>query len=145
QKGVSTAYDHEKPVKSMKQTRSSRGGWLSFLLSVGAALLIWSGSMAASAQQVRVIRDAEVESLIRNFAAPLLKAAGVRNLPHVYLVADRRFNAFEVEDGSLFINYGTILDSETPNELKAALANEIGHLAGGHVARIRERSEINAR
>lgn len=98
------------------------------------------------AQSVSVIRDAEVENLIRTFAAPLLKAAGLaRTNPRIYLVADRRFNAFVVGDGSIFINYGTIIDSETPNALKAVLAHEIGHLAGGHLARLREQAEINGR
>lgn len=113
------------------------------LLALLACLLF--ATSPATAQSVGIIRDAEVESLITDYAAPLLKAAGIRGTPRINLVADRRFNAFVVEDGSIFINYGTILESKTPGELKAVLAHEIGHLAGGHLANIRERAEINGR
>jgi predicted Zn-dependent protease len=111
-----------------------------------AGLIALTFSTPAYGQSISIIRDAEIESMIRQFAAPFLKAAGiVRANPRIYLVADRRFNAFVVEDGSIFINYGTIIESETPNALKAVLAHEIGHLAGGHLARLREQSEIRGR
>lgn len=99
----------------------------------------------AQSRSVSIIRDAEVEAMIRNFSAPLFEAAGLRPAKRIYLVADRRFNAFVVENGSMFINYGTIIESETPNALKAVLAHEIGHLAGGHLARLREQIDINTR
>jgi len=115
---------------------------LSTLLLIVAVLF---APIAANAQTLRLITDAETESMIRDFSAPLLKAAGINNrdLP-IYLVNDRRFNAFVIENGSMFINYGTILDSETPNALKAVLAHEIGHLAGGHLQRLREQAEVQA-
>ncbi len=50
-----------------------------------------------------------------------------------------------IESGDIFINYGTILDSTSPNELKAVLAHEIGHLAGGHLRRLREQAEVAGR
>lgn len=100
---------------------------------------------AVRAQQISVISDAETETMVRDFAAPLLDAAGLNGLTAVHIVADRRFNAFVVEDGSLFINYGTILESPTPNALKSVIAHEIGHVAGGHLARIRERAETLGR
>ena len=110
------------------------------------ALAMFASVVQAQAQSISIIRDAEVEALIRNFATPLMKAAGmVRTNPRVYLVADRRFNAFVVEDGSIFVNYGTIIEVETPNALKAVLAHEIGHVAGGHLARLREQTEIHGR
>lgn len=125
---------------------------LSFYLSnllryVMVLSLITSMTLPANAQSrsVSIIRDAEVEALIRDFSEPLFKAAGIRPARQIYLVADRRFNAFVVENGSMFINYGTILEVETPNALKAVLAHEIGHLAGGHLARLREQMDINAR
>lgn len=99
----------------------------------------------ANAQSIGIIRDAEVESLIKDFATPLLVAAGIKTTPRVYVVADRRFNAFVVEDGSIFVNYGTIIDVKSALELKAVLAHEIGHLAGGHLARIREQSELTGK
>lgn len=102
--------------------------------------------MAAQAQQIAIIRDAEIERMILDFAKPLLKAAGVRKTnPRVLIINDQRFNAFVTEDGTIHVNYGTIISAKTPNELKAVLAHEIGHLAGGHLARIREQAEIAAK
>ncbi len=37
-----------------------------------------------------------------------------------------------------FVNYGAILQSETPNQLIGVLAHETGHLAGGHLAKMRQ-------
>ncbi|MFT6659540.1 M48 family metalloprotease [Maritalea sp.] len=112
------------------------------LFTVGILL----SPLAAQAQTLRLITDAETQSMIRDFSIPLMKAAGINNqdLP-IYLVNDRAFNAFVIENGSLFINYGTIIDSKTPNALKAVLAHEIGHLAGGHLQRLREQAEVQAR
>jgi predicted Zn-dependent protease len=36
------------------------------------------------------------------------------------------------------VNYGAIMQSETPNQLIGVLAHETGHLAGGHLAKLRE-------
>ena len=36
------------------------------------------------------------------------------------------------------MNYGAIMQSETPNQLIGVLAHETGHLAGGHLAKMRE-------
>ena len=99
---------------------------------------------AAAQQQIRIIRDAEIETMIRDFATPLFKAAGIQYRPKVYIVSDRAFNAFVIEDGSIFVNYGTLIEVEDANQLKAVLAHEIGHVAGGHLSRIREQMSINA-
>ncbi|MGJ8529262.1 M48 family metalloprotease [Maritalea sp.] len=98
---------------------------------------------AAHAALLKLITDAETEAMLRDFTAPLLKAAGIqkKNLP-IYIVNDRRFNAFVIESGAMFVNYGTILESQTPNALKAVIAHEVGHLAGGHLQRLREQSEV---
>ena len=39
------------------------------------------------------------------------------------------------------MNYGAILQSETPNQLIGVLAHETGHLAGGHLAKFRKQLE----
>ena len=88
----------------------------------------------SAAQGISIIRDAEIESMIRDFSLPLFKVAGLPVKPRVYLVADRSFNAFVIEDGSVFVNYGTLIEVKDSLELKAILAHEIGHVAGGHLA-----------
>jgi predicted Zn-dependent protease len=57
----------------------------------------------------------------------------------VVIVNDGSFNAFVADGRRIFVNYGAILKSETPNQLIGVLAHETGHLAGGHLAKLRER------
>ena len=97
-------------------------------------------SLAQSAAQRRlpVVRDAEIESLVRDYAAPILRAAGLSpSRVEIVLVNDLNFNAF-VAGRRIFINTGTLLDSETPNETIGVIAHEVGHLAGGHQERLRD-------
>jgi predicted Zn-dependent protease len=100
-------------------------------------------SVPAAAQQgrVAVIRDAEIESLLKDYAVPILKAAGLsRRGIEIVLVNDRSFNAF-VAGRRIFLNTGAVMAAETPNEIIGVLAHETGHLAGGHQQRLREQLE----
>lgn len=101
-----------------------------------------TGILPAEAQSrgggVPIVRDAEIEALVADYAAPILKAAklggrGVR----VILVNSQSFNAF-VDGRRIFINTGAIMQAETPNEIIGVIAHEAGHIAGGHQDRLRE-------
>src|ERR1044072_8456919 len=86
-----------------------------------------------------VIADAEVEQLLRDYAGPLLRAAGLtQQNVQVVLINERIFNAFVMDGRRIFVNVGALYDSKTPNEIIGVLAHETGHLAGGHLARLRE-------
>ena len=94
----------------------------------------------ARAQQrnVPVVRDAEIEALVRDYSRPIFKAAGLANSSvGIVLVNDSSFNAF-VAGRRIFINTGALVTSETPNEIIGVIAHEVGHLAGGHQERLRE-------
>lgn len=96
--------------------------------------------MPARAQSSRlpIVRDAEIEKLLSDYATPLLKAAGVRrDRTEIVLVNSPAFNAF-VSGRKIFVYTGTIVDSDTPNAVIGVLAHEIGHLAGGHQNRLRQ-------
>src|ERR1700674_516716 len=86
-----------------------------------------------------VIRDAEIEELLRDYTRPVLKAAGLtaQNVQVVILNA-RAFNAFVSGGRRIFVFVGALTDSTTPNQIIGVLAHETGHLAGGHLARMRE-------
>ncbi|MCO5065969.1 MAG: M48 family metalloprotease [Rhizobiaceae bacterium] len=104
--------------------------------AVGGALAI-SNVAVSVAQNVPIVRDAEIEALVRDYAKPLLAAAGLgRKNIEIVLVNDPGFNAF-VSGRRIFMNTGTLLTAETPNEVIGVLAHEIGHLAGGHQERLR--------
>jgi predicted Zn-dependent protease len=93
----------------------------------------------AQGKGVNIARDAETEALIQGYLQPLLKAAGLRaGSVQVLLIPDPNFNAFVADPTKMFINTGTIIDSETPNELIGVLAHETAHLAHGDLAGIRQ-------
>src|SRR5690606_26859715 len=48
------------------------------VLSLTAAMALAS-SVAAFAQSVPIVRDAEIEALVRDYARPIFKAAGLSN------------------------------------------------------------------
>jgi len=108
-------------------------------LVAGLCLAFTSPGVAEAQQQsVPVVRDAEIEALVRDYARPILQAAGLSKAGiDIILVNDRRFNAF-VDGRRIFINTGALMTAETPNEIIGVLAHETGHLAGGHQQRLRD-------
>ena len=86
-----------------------------------------------------VLRDTETEQLLREYTRPILRVAGLekQNIQMV-IINDPSFNAFVADGRRIFVNYGAILKSETPNQVIGVLAHETGHLAGGHLAKLRE-------
>src|SRR5215475_4129518 len=54
-----------------------------------------------------IIRDAEIEQLLRDYTQPILKAAGLaKQNVHVVIINDRSFNAFVADGQRIFINAG---------------------------------------
>ena len=90
----------------------------------------------AWAAKISLIRDAEIETTIRDYATPLFAAAGLDvEAVRVHLVNDRRLNAFVAGGMNLFINTGLLMRVESPGQLIGVIAHETGHIAGGHLAR----------
>jgi predicted Zn-dependent protease len=84
-----------------------------------------------------LIRDAEIEGLMRLYTRPIFKAAGINPASvHVYLINDSRINAFVAGGQRIFVHTGLLMQAKTPNELIGVLAHESGHIAGGHLARL---------
>ena len=86
-----------------------------------------------------VLRDTEAEQLLRDYTRPILRVAGLekQNI-QVVIINNSVFNAFVADGHRIFVNYGAILQSETPNQLIGVLAHETGHLAGGHLAKLHQ-------
>ena len=86
-----------------------------------------------------IIRDTEIEQLLRDYAQPILKAAGLaKQNVKVVVLNDRAFNAFVMDGRHIFVNAGALFDAKTPNEVIGVFAHETGHLAGGHLLKLRE-------
>lgn len=86
---------------------------------------------------VVVIRDAETERMLRGFADPLFRAAGIDPARvDITLIQNRAINAFVTTGNRMFIHTGLILQAGGASELAGVLAHETGHIAGGHLARL---------
>jgi len=90
----------------------------------------------ASAWSQSLIRDTEVEMLLREYADPVLIAANLQPSDvHLHLVADPSINAFVTSGQRIFLHTGIIVEAETPNQLIGVIAHETGHISGAHLAR----------
>jgi predicted Zn-dependent protease len=86
-----------------------------------------------------MIRDAEIEQLLRDYTAPILKAAGLSNQNvQVVIIGDRSFNAFVMDAHRIFVNAGALMEATTPNQLIGVFAHETGHIVGGHLSKMRQ-------
>jgi predicted Zn-dependent protease len=129
----------ERPIASWR--------WASQVTAVAAALAIAAGHIVVSPAQAQprrqsgppVVRDAEIEQLLREYTQPILAAAGLskQNI-QVVIINSRSFNAFVADGRRIFINAGTVMEADTPNQVIGVLAHETGHIAGGHLSRLRE-------
>jgi predicted Zn-dependent protease len=107
-------------------------------LVVIAALAAAGADRPAHAAAIS-IRDTEIENDIRTMATPIFRAAGVEpNDVGIYLVQDPQLNSFVAGGQAIFLHTGLIMRAETPNQLIGVVAHETGHIAGGHILRLKE-------
>jgi predicted Zn-dependent protease len=123
-----------RPIRARRATPAAR------IVAVLTASALAVGSVPAQAEKgPPVVRDAEIEQLLKEYTQPLLRAAGLaQQNVQVVIINDRAFNAFVADGRRIFVNGGALMDAETPNQIIGVLAHETGHIAGGHLARLRE-------
>jgi predicted Zn-dependent protease len=116
-----------------------------FLFALPTVLAIVVGIEPAMAQSGDLIRDTEIERLMRSYEDPILKAASIEPASiKMYLLDDPSINAAATmspdpsEGEVIVVNAGTFLELQTPNQMIGVLAHETGHIAGGHLTRDRE-------
>lgn len=126
-----------RPVRQRWGTQATR------TLACLTACALAIGDVPVKAQNAErgppVVRDAEIEQLLRDYTRPILRAAGLsqQNI-HVTIINDRSFNAFVIDGRRIFINAGALMEAQTPNEVIGVLAHETGHIAGGHLSKLRQ-------
>ncbi|MFM9848077.1 MAG: M48 family metalloprotease [Hyphomicrobiaceae bacterium] len=107
--------------------------------AVGLAALA-TGVPRAEAQNLSLVRDTEIENLLKDYSRPIFRAAGLGSgRIQMRIVRHETFNAFVLDGGNVFIHTGALQTSETPNQVIGVIAHEAGHIAGGHLAQLRER------
>ena len=108
---------------------------LSVLKTIATAASLAIATQSAGWAQ-SLIRDTEIEHVMRGYADPILEAAGLEtNDVDFYLVADPEINAFVTGGQNIFMHTGMIVEADTPNQLKGVIAHETGHITGAHLAR----------
>src|SRR3989454_9386704 len=124
----------ERPIRPRRTTPAAR-----FIAVATATALIAAGAPARAQKGPAVVRDAEIDQLLREYTQPILRVAGLtQQNVQVVIINDRSFNAFVADGRRIFVNGGALLEAETPNQIIGVLAHETGHIAGGHLARLRE-------
>jgi predicted Zn-dependent protease len=126
---------------TLRRQARAAGNWRA--LSLAAAYAISTSIAAvtpAAAQGLPMIRDTEIENLLKDYSRPIFKAAGLsaQNI-NMLIVRHDSFNAFVVDGRSVYMNSGTLMQAKTPNEVIGVIAHETGHITGGHLAALRAR------
>lgn len=87
-------------------------------------------------QAPSLIRDAEIEQILRDDSVAIFTAAGLNpDDVHINIVNDDELNAFAGGGQQIFLYTGMILEADDPMQLQGVIAHETGHIAGGHSAR----------
>jgi predicted Zn-dependent protease len=103
---------------------------------MAAACAAAAAPTLARAQDIPIIRDAEIEEILQKDGYPIWEAAGLdAKHVHVILVGDKDINAFTAGGLAIYVNTGLIEATKNPNQLIGVIAHETGHIAGGHIAR----------
>jgi predicted Zn-dependent protease len=89
-----------------------------------------------------MIRDAEIENIIRSLSVPVFQAAALNpEFVRIRLIQDKTLNAFVAGGQNIFIHTGLILNAEGSDALVGVIAHETGHIEGGHLVRSRDAIE----
>lgn len=98
--------------------------------------------LLASPARATIIRDVEIEDMVKALAEPIFRAANLTPGDiDVYLVKSDVLNAFVAGGQNLFLNTGLVVRTETPEQLAGVIAHETGHIAGGHLSRLSQQAE----
>ena len=105
------------------------------MAAVAALSLALPPVPARAEDGVALIRDTEIEEILRKDSEPIFKAAGIDSTSiEILLIGGKDMQAF-AGPGVMGVYTGLILESENPNQLQGVIAHEVGHLAAGHSAR----------
>lgn len=104
------------------------------LAAAATGLMVLVAAGHASAQSM--IRDTEIEGIIRGWADPVFVSMGLNPSDiEVLLVNDNDLNAFATRGRIMGVNTGLILRTKNPSELLGVMAHEAGHIKNRHTLR----------
>jgi len=105
-------------------------------------MIIPSVSFAQKRKHPTLIRDTEIETILKEWGAPIFEAANLNpDNVNIILVQSDVMNAFVAGGPNIFLYTDLILKTENAGELIGVIAHETGHIAGGHLIRSRTAME----
>lgn len=114
---------------------------LRLLAYLGCLLSLLMGASPFGTAQAgpSLIRDAEVESVLRDFSIPVFEAAGLHPQSiRIFIVNDPAVNAFVAGGQNIFFHTGLLTKAKRADEVIGVMAHEVGHISGGHLARTQD-------
>src|SRR5690606_30856147 len=89
------------------RTRTPTARVFTLFVALAAAVAPAMAQAQGVPRGIPLIRDAEIEQLLRDYTQPVLRAAGLakQNI-RVTIINDRAFNAFVMDGRRIFVNSG---------------------------------------
>ena len=107
-----------------------------WVMALAGAFPIAAAAPTNAAQTVQIY-DTEIETVIRSHLEPILDAAGVEpGSVRIHLLRSDAPNAFVTRGRRMFLTTGLLRRTTHPGQLIGVLAHEVGHIEGGHLARL---------
>jgi len=112
----------------------------SIIVIIIAAFIVFEAQIvsAQNKSSPTIIRDTEIENIIRSWSEPIIKAAELtpQSIKFI-LIKNDQINAFVAGGQNVFIYTGLIQKSDNASEIVGVIAHELGHIRGGHLIRTR--------
>lgn len=104
---------------------------LFFLLFISS-----TATFASTPGDEALIRDAEIEAVLKSYITPLFQAAKLdpKSL-HLYVINSKDVNAFAMSGRAIGITTGLILKANSALQVIGVLAHETAHIADNHIIR----------
>ena len=111
-----------------------------------AVSAIAAAAFACTASAQGLIRDAEIEEILREWTDPILEVAGLEPADvGFYIINDPSLNAFVANGQNIHLHTGLIIAAETPAQIKGVIAHETCHIACGHTVTRQRAAQVASR
>src|SRR5260370_15236651 len=89
---------------------------------------------SSSLSEGALIRDAEIEEVLKSYTTPLFEAAQLNPKSlHLYVINSQAVNAFAMGGGRIAINTGLISKATSALQVIGVLAHKTAHIADNHI------------
>ena len=107
--------------------------------AVMALPVVSDQAVAADSRGPVIIRDTEIEHMLRSWSEPIIKAAGLEPQSVKFIIIQSpQLNAFVAGGQNIFLFTGLLQEAESAAEIVGVIAHEVGHISGGHLVRTRQ-------